>query len=74
MPKKGAKNTKKSKQLNTTLPDGVRYLLDQLVELKVVGDSHSGVIAFLVQSQLQIAARDYGLKLPGAANSPSTDG
>jgi hypothetical protein len=73
MPKKGAKKTNKSKQLNTTLPDGARFLLDQLVSLKVVGDSHSGVIAYLVQSQLQIAARDYGLKLPGAANSPSTD-
>jgi hypothetical protein len=72
MPKKGAKKTKDNKQLSTTLPDGARHLLDQLVALKVVGDGHSGVIAFLVQSQLQIMARDYGLKLPGAANTPST--
>lgn len=74
MPKKGAKNSSKSKQLNTTLPDGARYLLDQLVALKVVGDSHSGVIAHLVQVQLQAMRRDYNLKLPDAANSPSTDG
>jgi hypothetical protein len=73
MPKKGAKKTNNNKQLSITLPDGARLLLDQLVALKVVGDSHSGVIAFLVQSQLQAMARDYGLKLPAdAANSPST--
>lgn len=71
MPKKGASKNNKNKQLNTTLPDGARFLLDQLVALKVVGDSHSGVIAYLVQSQLQIAARDYSLKLPDAASSPS---
>jgi hypothetical protein len=72
MPKKGAKKSSKNKQLNTTLPDGARYMLDQLVALRVVGDSHSGVIAFLVQSQLQAMARDYGLKLPDAASNPST--
>jgi hypothetical protein len=72
MPKKGAAKSSKNKQLNTTLPDGARFLLDQLVALKVVGDSHSGVIAFLVQAQLQIMRRDYNLKVPDGANIPST--
>ncbi len=73
MPKKGAKKQRKNNQLHTTLPPGARYLLDQLVDLKVVGDSHSGVIAFLVETQLQAMRRDYGLELPDAANNnPST--
>jgi hypothetical protein len=63
MPTKGAKKVKKNNQLNTTLPAGARYLLDQLVELKIVGDSHSGVIAYLVQTQLQAMMVPYGLKL-----------
>jgi hypothetical protein len=48
-------------------------MLDQLVALKVVGDSYSAVIAFLVQTQLQAMKRDYGLT-PHAdsANAPST--
>lgn len=75
MPKQGAKKVKKNKQLNVTLPLGARHMLDQLVELKVVGTSHSSVIAFLVQTQLQAMKRDYNLTLPDAdaASSPSTD-
>ena len=73
MPKKGAKKRRKNNQLHFTLPQGARDLLDQLVDLKVVGDSHSGVIAFLVQTQLQAMRRDYNLKLPDAASNPSID-
>lgn len=74
MPRKGVtKNTKPNNQLWTTLPAGARSMLDQLVAMKVVGDSHSGVIAFLVQTQLQAMRRDYGLTLPDAASNPSTD-
>jgi hypothetical protein len=69
MPKKGAKKHRKNNQLHFTLPEGARCLLDQLVDLKVVGDGHSGVIAFLVQTQLQAMRRDYNLILPGTADS-----
>jgi hypothetical protein len=73
MPKKGTRSPRKNNQLHFTLPSGARYLLDQLVELEVVGDGYSGVIAFLVETQLQAMRRDYGLKLPpnDAANNPS---
>ena len=70
MPRKGAEKPRKNNQLHTTLPPGARHLLDQLVGLKVVGDSHSVVIAFLVMTQLQSMARDYGLKLPNS-NEPA---
>jgi hypothetical protein len=83
MPAKGTRKPRKNNQLNFTLPAGALCLLDQLVALKVVGDGYSGVIAFLVETQLQAMKRDYDLKLPkphpdhptvttpGAANSPS---
>lgn len=46
-------------------------MLDQLVALKVVGESYSAVIAFLVQTQLQAMKRDYGLTPGSASNGPS---
>ena len=36
-----------------TLPSGARELLDQLVDLQEVGGSHSEVIRYLVETQLQ---------------------
>ena len=36
-----------------TLPAGARELLDQLVDLQEVGGSHSEVIRYLVETQLQ---------------------
>jgi hypothetical protein len=65
MPKKGTQKPRKNNQLNFTLPAGARHLLDQLVALEVVGDGYSGVIAYLVETQLQAMRRDYNLKLPG---------
>jgi hypothetical protein len=80
MPKKVAsKKGKKNNQLWTTLPAGARYQLDQLVDLRTEGDSHSEVIRALVIAQLRIMRREYDLKLmpvtatPAAANSSSTD-
>ncbi len=78
MPKKGArKKGKKNNQLWTTLPAGARYQLDQLVALKVEGDSHSEIIRAFIIAQLRVMRKEYDLKLlPGpapvaAANSPS---
>jgi hypothetical protein len=79
MPKKGATGKgKKNNQLWTTLPAGARYQLDQLVELRTEGDSHSEVIRAMVIAQLRIMRKEYDLKLlpPGtaatAADTPST--
>jgi hypothetical protein len=55
------------------LPAGARFQLDQLVSLQTEGDSHSEVIRAMVIAQLKIMRREYDLKLPTAANSPSTD-
>jgi hypothetical protein len=75
MPKKIAeKKGKKNNQLWTTLPAGARFQLDQLVSLQTEGDSHSEVIRAMVIAQLKIMRREYDLKLPTAANNPSTDG
>jgi len=72
MPKKVAQKTgKKNNQLWTTLPAGARYQLDQLVSLRTEGDSHSEVIRAMVIAQLRIMRREYDLKLPTAAGSPS---
>jgi hypothetical protein len=74
MPKKVAeKKGKKNNQLWTTLPSGARYQLDQLVSLRTEGDSHSEIIRAMVIAQLRIMRREYDLKLPTAASSPSTD-
>jgi hypothetical protein len=74
MPKKVAeKKGKKNNQLWTTLPAGARFQLDQLVSLQTEGDSHSEVIRAMVIAQLRIMRRDYDLKLPTVASSPSTD-
>jgi len=73
MPKKIAeKKGKKNNQLWTTLPAGARYQLDQLVNLQTEGDSHSEIIRAMVIAQLKIMRREYDLKLPTAANTPST--
>jgi hypothetical protein len=73
MPKKVAeKKGKKNNQLWTTLPAGARFQLDQLVSLQTEGDSHSEVIRAMVIAQLRIMRRDYDLKLPTVASSPST--
>ena len=49
--------TKKTKSTNDklwfTLPSGAGKLLDQLVDLQEVGGSHSEVVRFLVETQLQ---------------------
>ena len=64
MPRKAAlKKGKKNNQLWTTLPAGARALLDQLVALKVEGDSHSELIRAMVIAQLRIMRKEYGLKL-----------
>ena len=64
MPKKIAeKKGKKNNQLWTTLPAGARFQLDQLVNLKTEGDSHSEVIRALVIAQLRIMRKEYDLKL-----------
>jgi hypothetical protein len=64
MPKKGASKNRKNNQLWVTLPDGARSQLDELVAMRVVGDSHSEVIRKLVIDQLAIAQGLYRLKLP----------
>ncbi len=64
MPKKGAsKKGRRNKQLWVTLPDGARHLLDQLVDLKVEGDSHSEIIRAMVISRLGEMRKTYDLKL-----------
>jgi hypothetical protein len=80
MPKKVAsKKGKKNNQLWTTLPAGARYQLDQLVDLRTEGDSHSEVIRAMVIAQLRIMRKEYDLKLmpvaatTAAADSRSTD-
>jgi hypothetical protein len=80
MPRKGATGkSKKNNQLWTTLPAGARYQLDQLVDLKTEGDSHSEVIRIMVIAQLRIMRKEYDLKIkppPGyvpAAGTPSKD-
>ncbi len=64
MPKKIAKKKgKKNNQLWTTLPAGARFQLDQLVNLKTEGDSHSEVIRGMVIAQLLPMRKEYDLKL-----------
>jgi hypothetical protein len=64
MPKKIAKKKgKKNNQLWTTLPAGARLQLDQLVDLKIEGDSHSEVIRAMVIAQLRIMRKEFDLKL-----------
>jgi hypothetical protein len=64
MPKKGAsKIPKKNNQLWVTLPAGARHQLDQLVDLRTEGDSHSEVIRAMVIAQLRIFRKEYDLKL-----------
>jgi hypothetical protein len=64
MPKKVAKKKgKKNNQLWTTLPAGARFQLDQLVGLRVEGDSHSELIRAMVIAQLRIMRKEYELKL-----------
>ncbi len=79
MPKKGSTGKgKKNNQLWTTLPTGARYQLDQLVDLRTEGDSHSEVIRTMVIAQLRIMRKEYDLKLlapgetPDSANPKST--
>jgi len=68
MPKKIArKKGKKNNQLWTTLPAGARYQLDQLVELKVEGDSHSEAIRSCVAAGLTIMRRKYNLRVASPA-------
>jgi hypothetical protein len=79
MPAKGArKKGKKNNQLWTTLPTGARYQLDQLVDLKTEGDSHSEIIRTMVIAQLRIMRREYDLKIKPpdepVDNNPSTGG
>jgi hypothetical protein len=65
MPKKKAvKKGKKNNQLWATIPAGARFQLDQLVDLKVEGDSHSEVIRAMVIAQLRAMRKEYDLKLP----------
>jgi hypothetical protein len=64
MPAKGAKKRgKKNNQLWTTLPTGARYQLDQLVDLKTEGDSHSEIIRSMVIAQLRIMRKEYNLRI-----------
>ncbi len=51
MPRK--KSDSSNEKLWFTLPQGAGELLDQLVELQEVGGSHSEVVRYLVQTQLQ---------------------
>lgn len=62
MPNKGAKS--ESNALKTTLPKGARALLDALVDSEEVGDSHSAVIAFLVETKLREYVKDGTLMRP----------
>jgi len=74
MPKKGAAGKdKKNNQLWTTLPLGVRFQLDQLVEKKVEGDSHSEIIRAMVIAQLKKMRAQYDLKLPTALDLERLD-
>ena len=67
MPNKGAKKKgKKNNQLWTTLPAGARFQLDQLVALKVEGDSHSEIIREMVIAQLRTMRKEYNLKVATA--------
>ena len=61
MPKKAG--TEPGKKLSTTLPDGARDLLDQLVDLGIHGDTHSEVIRFLVETQLRLILNEGHIKL-----------
>jgi hypothetical protein len=71
MPKKGAsKKGRKSNQLWVTLPAGARYQLDQLVALRVEGDSHSEIIRAMVIAQLRIMRKEYNLTLLAPSASP----
>lgn len=64
MPKKGAsKKARRSNQLWVTLPAGARYMLDQLVEQKTEGDSHSEIIRAMVIAQLRSMRKIYDLKI-----------
>jgi hypothetical protein len=72
MPRKGAtKKDKKNNQIGVTLPAGARYQLDQLVDLRTEGDSHSEIIRAMVIAQLRILRKEYDLKLlpPGTATA-----
>jgi hypothetical protein len=51
MPRKKSDNT--NDKLWFTLPTGARELLDELVRLQEVGGSHSEVVRYLVETQLQ---------------------
>lgn len=51
MPRK--KTDSSNEKLWFTLPQGATELLDQLVDLQEVGGSHSEVIRYLVETQLQ---------------------
>ena len=51
MPRK--KSESSNDKLWFTLPPGARELLDQLVDLQEVGGSHSEVVRYLVENQLQ---------------------
>lgn len=64
MPKKIAKKKgKKNNQLWTTLPAGARFQLDQLVDMKVEGDSHSEIVRSMVIAQLRVMRKEYDLKV-----------
>lgn len=64
MPKKVAtKKGRRNNQLWVTLPDGARFQLDQLVALKVEGDSHSEIIRAMVIAQLRVMRREYNLEM-----------
>jgi hypothetical protein len=75
MPRKGAtKKDKKNNQIGVTLPAGARYQLDQLVDLRTEGDSHSEIIRAMVIAQLRILRKEYDLKLlPPEAATTATD-
>jgi hypothetical protein len=72
MPRKGAsKRAKKNNQLWTTLPVGARYQLDQLVDLRTEGDSHSEIIRMMVIAQLRLLRKEYDLKLLRPGSDPA---
>jgi hypothetical protein len=74
MPRKGASGKgKKNNQLWTTLPIGARQQLDQLVNLKVEGDSHSEVIRTMVIAQLRLMRKEYDLNLPSPVSAKTSD-
>jgi hypothetical protein len=73
MPRKGAsKKGRRNNQLWVTLPAGARQQLDQLVELKTEGDSHSEIIRAMVIAQLRIMRREYDLR-PVTGSDASSD-